>query len=112
MSIQSRRVTELVAAQQKDFAPGSFEYAVGALICDMAERDAAAAELLAQDLERSEMDIKAAGKCLREHAKKGAAGGVYAMTDEEARRLLRELYHIPEAPARKTPGTISLLDLL
>ncbi|MFV0350833.1 MAG: hypothetical protein ACK5JF_00780 [Oscillospiraceae bacterium] len=112
MSIYADKVSQLVRQQQKEYDRHSIESAVGELIINMAKDNAVAAELIAQDLEKSEMDIKAAGKQLYEVAKKQKTGSGYCMSNEEAREILRKFYAIPEESEKPKKSTINLLDLL
>lgn len=101
-----RAITE----QQSQHKKGTLEYLVAELLKDIASKNPSAGEILSRDLQVDKMNLSGAGKHLYEYAKSNKSGNSYGMDDEEARRLLKEFYCLPDEPERNS--TISLLDLL
>lgn len=83
---------------------GSLEAGVAALLIQMAQENAAWAELIAQDLDVKEMNLAALAKHLTDYARKHKVGSGFFMDDACARKIIVDFYKLPEqaAPAETT----------
>lgn len=88
--------------RQRNEAPeGSLTKAVGDMLRGMVAGGGIAAEVVAQDLENKEMSLKKCADKLTAYAREHQKAGCYWMPPEEAGRIIREFYGIPEEEAQK-----------
>lgn len=82
--------------QIKEAPEKSLPWAVGDMLRTMVAGGGRGAELVAQDLENKEMSLKKCADKLTAYAREHQKAGCYWMPPEEARRIIREFYGIPE----------------
>lgn len=88
--------------QRKEAPEGSLTKAVGDMLWGMVTGGGIAAEVVAQDLENKEMSLKKCADKLTAYAREHQKAGCYWMPPEEAGRIIREFYGIPEEEAQET----------
>ena len=103
---------------------GSLEAGAAALLLQMAKENITWAELIAQDLDVTEMHLTALANELTNYARKHKVGGGFFMDDACARKIIMDFYKLPEAAAPVEPPAmkpeqkpahswgVNLLDLL
>lgn len=110
-------VYEKISELQEKLAPESCAFEIGEQLKDICRRDPACEAILLEDLQNPAMGLKAADKMLYDWGKNQAKGkGGYGISGQQAEKLLREFYGLPEAgaaaPAAETPKAESMvLDL-
>lgn len=109
-------VYALIEAQQKKVQEGSAPWVVGEQLKEIALREPASAELLAQDLTVEAMSIVAAEKKIKAYADKHRTGNFAYVSPQVAEGILREFYglsKVGEAPAQQVaPATFDLTEYL
>ena len=88
------KALELIREQRKK--EGSLEYGIAGMLEEICRANADAAELIAQDLSITEMNLEACGKKLFDYARNNKSGSYYAMTPSTAVRLIADFYKIPK----------------
>lgn len=87
--------------QMKDVEKKSLAWAVGDMLRGLVAGGGIAAEVVAQDLENKEMSLKKCADKLTAYAREHQKAGCYWMPPEEAGRIIREFYGIPEEEAKE-----------
>lgn len=102
-----------IEEQQKELKKQNAAWYVGEQLKELAERQERWAELIAQDLNNKEMGLAAAEKKIREWADKHRTGNVAVVPPEQAEKILRQFYGLPEAaaPAAAPAEERGILDL-
>lgn len=95
------KVCALIEEQQKG-KEGTAPWMVGEQLKEIAEREPACAELLAQDLTVEAMSIVAAEKKIKAYADGHKTGNFACVTPKVAEGILREFYGLPEREATTT----------
>lgn len=90
------KAIELIKSQQSKFQEDDLEYGIAELMLDMCNTEPQAAELFAQDLEKTDMNLEKCVSFIEDYARKNKRGNKYSMGDRAARRLVREFFGIPQ----------------
>ena len=105
-------------AQQQKGKTGTDVFAVGEQLKDICRGSERLAELVSTDLDNKAMGLERAAQKIRDFAKKNKHGNVGFCGPQDADRLLREFYGLPEAetpvPAQAAPvqQRVDLLDFI
>lgn len=104
-------VCALIEAQQKG-KEGTAPWMVGEQLKEIALREPASAELLAQDLTVEAMSIVAAEKKIKAYADGHKVGNFACVTPKVAEGILREFYGLPEAGVAAASDGFDLLSFI
>ncbi len=96
--------------QQSRAAARSAPWMVAEQLMDLCRREPRSAELIAQDLENSEMSIEKAERQIKAYADSHKTGNFACVTPAEAEEVLRKFYGLP-APGGEVPAESALLNL-
>lgn len=114
------KALEMIEEQMKEQDEESLEYAVGERLIYILKEHPSAAEIVAQDLEKPNMDIEACAEDLTEHARKNQKNGGMYMSDKTADKLICEFYGIAgvlnkqdkPVPSAPSGNVVSIFDLM
>lgn len=110
-----QKLKELIEKQQKG-KKNSPEYMVGMQILDIVGKDESMAEMVAQDLEKPEMNLSAAAAEIKKYADANhGKSSSFCVPPDVAEGILRKFYGLPEAGEEKqvdvAQAAVNLIDL-
>ena len=100
------KAIKLIAAQQEKEPERSAARMAGEQLKEMCRREPAWAEIIAQDLEHGGLTIREAERRIKAFADKHKIGNFSCVLPNEAEKILREYFGLPdpdELPAPETP---------
>lgn len=96
------KARERIKTQQKEKKDNRLVYLIGELLLDVIGDNETTAEIIYQDLEKSEMSLHAVAKNFWDYARSHKKDNFYGMDDSTARMLISEFYGISAEEKRET----------
>ena len=102
------KAEELIRNQQSKLRQGEPAYTVGLQLLDMMAEDDRIAQILAEDLQNDGMNLEKCAAALKTHADeihKKNGGSCVCVTPDEAGKIIRKFYGLPDPEERGAAGT-------